>query len=99
MSVYIAVIQPEAERDLDEAFAYLENKQHGLGFDLLADLSDIIALLEDNPLLFQKVYGENRRAIIHRFGYNVIYKVMDSKIYILAIIHGSRNPLKWLGRK
>jgi len=98
MQVYRAIIQPEAERDLDEAYAYLENKQSGLGFDLLADLSEIIALLEDNPFLFQKIYGDKRRAVIHRFGYNLIYKVVNTEVYILAIIHGSRNPQSWRDR-
>ncbi len=45
MQGYNAIIQPEAERDLDEAYAYLENRQPGLGFDLLANLSETIELI------------------------------------------------------
>lgn len=56
-------------------------------------------MLENNPLLFQKVYGEKRRAVIRRFGYNVIYKVVDADVYVLAIMDGSRDPRKWKGRK
>jgi plasmid stabilization system protein ParE len=70
-----------------------------LGFQLLEDLTEVLELLENNPLVFQKVYGEKRRAIIRRFGYNVIYKVEDTEVYVLAIMLGSRDPGKWQGRK
>jgi len=55
MPSYNVIIQPEAEQDLDEAYAYLEAQQPSLGFQLLADLTDTIELLEENPLLFQRV--------------------------------------------
>ena len=98
MPAYNVIIQPEAEQDLDEAYAYLEEQQSGLGFQLLADITEILELLEDNPLLFQKIYGEKRRAIVQRFGYNLIYKIVETKVYILAIIHGSRDPERWQTR-
>jgi len=55
MPNYNVIIQPEAELDLDEAHVYLETQQTGLGFQFLTDLTEILELLEDNPLLFQKV--------------------------------------------
>lgn len=72
MPNYNVIIQPEAEQDLDEAYAYLEAQQPGLGFQLLADLTETLELLEENPLLFQKAYGEMRRTVVQRFGYNLI---------------------------
>lgn len=59
----------------------------------------MLELLETNPLVFQKVYGEKRRAVIRRFGYNLIYKVVNGNVYVLAIMHGSRDPERWQGRK
>lgn len=98
MSNYNVIIQPEAELDLDEAHAYFEEQRSGLGFEFLADLTETLELLEDNPYLFQEVYGELRRAIVHRFGYNLIYKVVEKEVYILAIMHGSREPKRWEDR-
>lgn len=99
MPSFNVIIQPEAEADLDEAYQYFEQQKSGLGFQLLEDLTEVLGLLENNPLLFQSVYGEKRRAVIRRFGYNVIYKVEDAEVYVLAIIRGSRDPEKWQGRK
>jgi toxin ParE1/3/4 len=95
MERFSVIIQPEAEQDLDETFVYFENQQSGLGFKLLADLVEVMELLEENPFLFQKVYGEQRRAVIQRFGYNVIYKIMGSDVFILAIMYGGRDTKKW----
>ena len=98
MPSYTSIIQPEAEQDLDDAYHYFESQQSGLGFELLAEITETIEALEGNPMLFQKVYGEMRRAIVKRFGYNLIYKVIDTEVYILAIMHGSRDPEKWQKR-
>ena len=97
-SSYLVIIQPEAEEDLDEAFEYLESQQIGLGFELLEAIADAITILEETPFLFQKIHGEKRRLIVRRFQYNLIYKVIDSSVYILAIMHGSRNPRRWEDR-
>ena len=98
MLKYTVIIQPEAEADLDEAFEYLQNIQKDLGFDLLANFTDIISYLEDNPLMFQTVFENKRRAVIERFKYNVIYKIKGETVYILAIIHGKKNPKWWQKR-
>ena len=99
MPGYHVIIQPEAEQDLDEAYQYLEGQRTGLGFELLADLTEIVELLEDNPFLFPTIYGEKRRAVIQRFRYNLIFKIVEEKVFILAIIHGSRDTQRWEGRK
>jgi plasmid stabilization system protein ParE len=92
---YTVIIQPEAEEELAVAFDYLNSIKPDLGFDLLAAIAEIVTQLEDNPFQFQKVYQEKRRANIKRFQYNLIYKIIHQDVYILAIIHGSRNPKLW----
>ena len=95
MPHYNVIIQPEAEKDLDELYDYFEDQRSGLGFDLLAQLTEVIQLLEERPKLFQKVYKNKRRAVIKRFGCNIIYKIIDQDVYILAIMHGRRDPKNW----
>lgn len=99
MADYNVIIQPEAEADLDEAFEYLEGVKPDLGFDLLAEVSDVVEKLEDNPFLFQIVDGEKRRAVTNHFKYNVFYKIKNQNVCILAILHGSRNDTWWKNRK
>ncbi|MFT4760612.1 MAG: toxin ParE1/3/4 [Paraglaciecola sp.] len=98
MTDYNVIVLPAAEMDLDDAYDYLESKKKNLGFDLLAEVADILQILEDNPFLYQKVSKHRRRAIVRRFGYNVIYSVIDNEVYIVAIIHGSRDSKRWEDR-
>ena len=98
-SKFTVIIQPEAEQDLDEAYKYLEDQKVGLGFELLEEVTEVVEVLEENPQIFQKVYGEKRRAVTKRFGYNLIYIIINPFVYILAILHGKRNPEEWKGRK
>jgi hypothetical protein len=51
MEPYSVIIQPEAETDLDEAFHYLEEQQNGLGFQFLEAITNLVLILEENPLL------------------------------------------------
>ncbi len=99
MPTYNVIIQPEAEKDLDEAYEYMEAQQPSLGFDLLEELVYVFEILEKNPFLFQKIDGKKRRTIVQRFGYNVIYIIKGNDVFILAIFHGSRNPKGWKDRK
>ena len=99
MAKYTVIIQPEAEADLDEAFEYLENIKPNLGFGLLAEVSDIIGLLEDNPYLFQIIEGQKRRVVVKRFKYNLFYKIKGDYVYILAILHGGKSSKWWKTRR
>lgn len=41
MSAFRVIIQPEAEQDLDELYAYLEEQQSGLGFQMLSEITQL----------------------------------------------------------
>lgn len=98
MADYNLIIQPEAEADLDEAYDYLEAQKAGLGFEFLASLTDVTTLIEEAPEIYPEIYGDKRRAILKKFKYNIIYKIKGMDIYILAIMHSSRDPRRWQGR-
>lgn len=99
MESYTVIIQPEAEQDMDDAFEFYEKQQPGLGFQLLEGIAEVAMIIEVNPFLFPKIHAELRRAVVQKFRYNLIYKVVDSEVYILAIMHGNRNPGTWKNRK
>jgi len=53
----------------------------------------------DNPLQYQIVHGELRRAVVHRFPYAVIYTTLASEVVVLGCVHGRRHPRHWRDRK
>lgn len=98
MADYLLIIQPEAETDLDNAYEYFEAHKAGLGFEFLASLTEVTELIEQAPEIYPQVHGEKRRAVLKKFKYNIIYKIKGQEVYILAIMHSSRNPGKWQDR-
>jgi hypothetical protein len=43
--------------------------------------------------------GEIRRVLVHVFPYAVLYSIEDGFIYIIAVMHCSREPGYWKTRK
>ncbi len=92
---YILYFQTSAYHDLNDAFDYFESHKVGLGKKFLDEVDSMIEVIEKNPLIFQKIYKEKRRAIVRKFNYNIIYEVEESLIRVSAIMHGSRDPKRW----
>jgi plasmid stabilization system protein ParE len=96
---YILYFQTSAYHDLKDAFDYFESLETGRGVLFTNAVDKVVERLEDNPLLFQKVHGEKRRAIIPKYDYHIIYQVEESLVRVIAVMHASRNPRRWQNRK
>jgi plasmid stabilization system protein ParE len=92
------VVEPEAEAEIDEASRWYDIQNPGLGADFLRAVGASLAVIQRNPLQYQIVYGEARRAHLRRFPYALIYIVTDREIVIAACIHGRQNPKHWRDR-
>ncbi len=92
------IIKPEAEEDLSETFEWYEARRKGLGYDFLLHIDAGLRFIEKNPLAFPKRYKGTRHHIIKRFPYKIIYRIEDSKVIVLGVIYGGRDP-KWIKKK
>jgi len=96
-------ISPEAAIELEEAAAWYEHEQIGLGSRLLDAFEHAVKLLEEpNPPL-TPVEGKAgmlgaRKLILHKFPFSLIVSEMDSSLAIVALAHHSRKPGYWRDR-
>jgi len=94
----------DAAIELEEAAAWYESEQAGLGNSFVASVEAAVQLLrEPNPPLI-KVAGEAgllgaKKLILHRFPFSVIIYETTSCFHIVAIAHHSRKPGYWQGRQ
>ncbi len=95
---YKLIIRPEAEAELEEAFAWYEQQVAGLGSQFLLAVDATINSLHRNPLQYPVVYKDIRRALMRRFPYQVFYVQNEMQIVIIAVFHGMRNPSIWQSR-
>jgi plasmid stabilization system protein ParE len=47
------------------------------------------------PESYVIVYRDIRRAVIKRFPYAVYYRIVSSRVIVIAIFHSRRNPKSW----
>jgi plasmid stabilization system protein ParE len=88
------LFRPEAEAELVESLDWYEARSKGLGAELLRALDGVLANIERNPFAYPVVVGAARRAPMRRFPFNVVYRVTDDEILIVACFHASRDPKK-----
>jgi plasmid stabilization system protein ParE len=65
----------------------------------VAEVEATLNRISDNPLQYQTIYREMRRAIPRKFPYGVFYRVEQDAIVVFAIVHLHRNPASWQDRQ
>jgi toxin ParE1/3/4 len=92
------LIRPEAERDIEDAFKWYENKRTGLGSDFLLCVEEGLAKIWRSPEVYSTVHKNARRFLIRRFPYGIFYLLDRGLVVVLAVLHARRDPQTWLSR-
>jgi plasmid stabilization system protein ParE len=91
-------IRPRAKADLQQAHEWYEEQCPGLGDEFLADMAESFVRLEDDPERFPVYYRSFRRVLAHRFPYKIFYRMAESDIIVVRILHGAQNHPRKLRR-
>lgn len=59
-------LRPEAEGDVDDAFAWHEEQWPGLGAEFLDEVAIALATIAEAPQIFPNIYRDTRRALTHQ---------------------------------
>lgn len=92
------IIAPEALLDIDEAYAWYEDRQQGLGAMFLNQVDACIQATLRRPEMHALKYKEYRRALVRRLPYAVFYEYAEGVVTVYGIFHTSRDPKKWRRR-
>jgi plasmid stabilization system protein ParE len=97
-------ILAEAATEMDAARLYVDAQRPGLGDRFLDDLSETLAAIAEQPLIFPKLETlpddqPFRRALLSAFRYAVVFEIVGNEIVVVAVAHTSRAPNYWLGRR
>jgi plasmid stabilization system protein ParE len=89
---------PAAAEDLAAAREWYENERPGLGRELVSETDKTLESIGIHPLMHAAGFHGVRQALVDRFPYVVYYRIGESEIEILAILHAKRNPRIWRAR-
>ena len=81
-----------------EARIWYEDRSLGLGDRFLDRVDDCINRIRKNPELYEKVYKDYRRVVVHRFPYVVFYESSVNTITVYSVFHSAQDPKKWRKR-
>ncbi len=93
-----AIILPEAERDMREAYAWYEERRRGLGEEFLRCVDACILAIRRNPEMSAFACQNYRRALVRRFPYAIFYEFQEDTVVIYSVFHCSQDPEKWRRR-
>jgi len=93
-SVYF---RPEAEAEVLESQHWYEGRRRGLGAEFEEGVAETVSRVAENPLAFQKVHGETRRAVLRRFPYAIYFRLTGDQVVVLAV-HGRQHEKHWQSR-
>jgi plasmid stabilization system protein ParE len=89
-------VRRAAELDVAEAQSWYDTQREGLGLEFHSAVSEVIARLEETPLIYQLVYRDVRRVVVRRFPYLIWFRVIGELIIVLACTHAKQDPGKAL---
>ncbi|AUS99843.1 addiction module toxin RelE [Nostoc sp. CENA543] len=95
---YNLIIQPEAEYDIQDVFEWYESQNLGLGSEFVRAVDVCLSGIGRNPLAYQVIYKQVRRALIRRFPYIILYVFDQDTVSVIACFHAKRDPKQWLER-
>jgi len=89
------IYSPQVEKELLEIVKYYNENNPGLGTEFLLELDRQINLCSNEPEIGMRVDEVYRRLVMHRFPFNIIYRILRYEIRVLAVAHQNRKPGYW----
>ena len=90
---------PDAEKEFNEAIAYYNECQNGLGLEFVKEVYLAIQNILSFPRAWATLSSNTRRCLTNRFPYGVIYQVTDKEVFVIAVMHLNREPNYWEKRE
>lgn len=87
-----------AQREVDDAVAWYDEREEELGRDFLDELDRAIRRIKSFPLASTEIEPGIRRCLLARFPYGLIYGIDEELIVVIAVSHLHREPQYWIER-
>jgi toxin ParE1/3/4 len=92
-------LQPAGE-EFTAAVRWYEQQRAGLGGEFFDAVSDATTRIHNHPEIGTSLSPDQRtrRVLVHRFPYQVVYRLFPNEIVIVAVAHLKRRPGYWKNR-
>lgn len=87
-----------ARGELRRAVDRYDKQESGLGDELASEVERSVREIAERPELGSPHLAGTRRVLTRRFPYQIIYRIKDDRLVIIAVAHHRRRPDYWLKR-
>jgi plasmid stabilization system protein ParE len=88
---WLVRLRPEVELDILLAAGWYESQRQGLGAAFIDEISQVVASLAGNALLYAELFDGIRRVFAKRFPYAVYFKLIADEVVVISILHMRRQ--------
>lgn len=88
----------EARKEFFEAADYYEEQVVGLGDVFIDEVEKVLNVIEQQPASGTKITKTERRFLVSRFPYGIIYSIEEDQITVFAVMNLRRKPGYWKSR-
>lgn len=92
------IFHPDIQFEIRDSYKWYESRARGLGEDFLSELESAFQIIKEIPDTWPLIAKNFRRYLLDRFPFGVIYQKKNDQIYVVAIMHLSREPGYWIER-
>jgi len=94
------IIRPEAEADITEASLWYDQREAGLGAELVSEIRAATTRVLNDPEAFLRLREspEVRRVLTRRFPYRIFFIVRPDALVVFAVLHAGRHDRIWKRR-
>ena len=85
----------EARREVLEAFDWYLGRSPQAAAAFLHELDSAVALIAEAPDIWPHYERETRRYVLRKFPFNIIFRIVDNSVQLVAVAHQSRKPGYW----
>jgi len=95
----VILLRPAAAADLESGYRWYEQQRGGLGDEFLAGVRTTLDAIEADPAAYPVLHRDTRRALVRRFPYAILYRLVGERVVIVGCMHVRRSPRRWRGRR
>jgi len=94
------IIRPEAEADMTEAALWYEQREAGLGLELIEEIQAAIWRCVEGPHSYPclRKRPDVRRVLVKRFPYRVFFILREDALVVFGVLHAARHDRHWRSR-
>jgi len=89
----------EAREEFFATSEYYEEQVVGLGDEFIQEVEKVLDVIKQYPSVGTPITSTERRFLVSRFPYGIIYSVEGDLIKIFAVMDLRRKPNYWKSRK